>query len=63
MRYKVVYFTREKTSLFGYEEIQHIEYCKTSKDLDIIKSIIAEDESIFRAFVEDVTNTRIEHIK
>lgn len=39
------------------------EYAKTKADLDVLLSCILEDNSIVRAFYEDVANGKITHVK
>lgn len=63
MCYMITYFVPQRISWLEWRERMETEYAKTKADLDVLLSCILEDNSIVRAFYEDVANGKITHVK
>jgi len=63
MRYKITYYTKDKSSFLSWKDTAHYEWCKTNSDLNLMIDIIKQDATITKAFYEDVASKNIGHIK
>ena len=62
-RYRIEIFRNKQASFFEWHEVRDVEYAKTRKELDILVECIMEDESISRAFYQDMANEKYTHLK
>lgn len=62
-RYKITYYKPNRESWLSVYGQPTVDYCKTTKELNIMVQLINEDKTITKGFYEDLTNNKITHIK
>lgn len=62
-RYIITYYTIRQSSWLSSNQVQNTESAKTKAELNTFIEIIKEDETIHRAFYQDITNKLITTIK